>query len=76
MNRPIRLEPEERACLRYLARRPESAGPGPFSPGLLERLVTRGLVEAIKTLALPVLGQPVRYRLTPLGRSVLGGAGE
>jgi hypothetical protein len=64
------LRPQERACLRYLARNPDSSPPH-FSTVLLEGLMARGLLERSRSLSLPPLPAQNRYRLTPRGRRVL-----
>lgn len=64
------LRPRERACLRYLARHPDSS-PSQFSTSLLEGLVARGLLERGQSLSLPPLPAQNRYRLTWRGRQAL-----
>lgn len=64
------LRPQERACLRYLARNPDSS-PSHFSTILLEGLVARGLLERSQSLSLPPLPAQNRYRLTQRGRRAL-----
>lgn len=64
------LSAEQLACLRYLSQHPDTTA-NPFGTQLLDGLVARGLVKKVRMLALPVMPQQYRYRLTPKGRKVL-----
>lgn len=71
----LSLDAEELACLYYLSRYPD-AEPGRCSAVVLDRLLARGMVEQVRLLSLPVLGQTVRYRITARGRAALAAAGR
>ena len=66
----VALTADERRCLEYLAYNPGS-DISHFGANLLELLLTRGLIEQVTHLAIPVLPQQRGYQLTVQGRSVL-----
>ena len=65
-----RLTATELACLRYLLNYPE-AELSHYDNHLIERLLHLGLIDRVMRLALPIIPQHVRYRLTEKGRFVL-----
>ncbi len=71
----LSLDAEEAACLYYLSRYPD-AEPGRCGRRVLNRLLNRGMVEQVRILSLPVLGQTVRYRITSRGRAALAAVGR
>ena len=64
------LTATESACLRYLLNYPE-AELTQYDGQLVERLIHLGLIDRVLAMALPIIPQRVRYRLTETGRLVL-----